>query len=470
VDGPGIYLQYVLIIARISKEKPQSMNWDRIISDFEQGKFHIDFLEMSLVQNKVDTKPVIYKGKGYIHQTDDDVIAFKLYANETLNTDFVVHFNRLNEIQSGELYSDDSYYTLSAIAGDGAVWKAEHVSLHCVWHAKHANPIVHGQLSTIRGGDLLPNPKSLAMHFFEKADLPMQIHGEKFTAADCEFHVEKDDDGFVVRAKSDAPLPQHFTMRVEEALRFILAQSVTPRVIVQPHNIVLTSMTLKSSIVRLGPPILPGSTAPNAKSWDLFETYLRYVIRETKFAHWNPCTGYLHMALEASANSLDAWAVGLGVAVEGLANLINIETNEAEREKCKVEKEQLKRLQNFIIEQVSSQECFKGFIKRIQGLIDGLTSVRAIDRMKWLASQGGTNSGHIKTWLKLRNRGVHPATRGDADVASLDFQKMIDELHCVTVLLYHIVFHVIGYRGIYTDYATRNFPAKNYPLVPPSLI
>lgn len=84
--------------------------------------------------------------------------------------------------------------------------------------------------------------------------------------------------------------------------------------------------------------------------------------------------------------------------------------------------------------------------------------------MKWLADHDGADPIHVKAWRKLRNRGVHPAAQGDVDVASLDFQKMIDEVNQVTVLLYHIVFHVIGYRGRYTDYASPNFPAKNYPL------
>lgn len=433
------------------------MNPDQIISDFRQRKLHVDFLEMSLVQNKSSKGPVSYNGKGYIRQTGDDVLMFKLYANETLNTDFVANLKRLNEIKSGELYSDDSYYILSGIAADGTAWKAEHVLPNCDWNTQHANPIIHGNLSSITGGELLPAPKSLAMYFFEKADLPVMIREAKFIAAGYEFHVENGEDSFIVRAKSNAPLPDHFAMRVEEALRFLLAQSVTPRAMVQPWAIVLTSTTLKSPTVRLGPPISRGSAAFHDKSWNLFGVYLLYVIRKTKFANWNSCTGYLHLAREASANSLDAWGMGLGVAVEGLASLIDIEQD-------KSEKARLKKLQEFIVKQVSSRKRLKAFTERIRGLVAGLTSVRAIDRMKWLADQGGADPVHVEAWRKLRNRGVHPATRGDVDIASLDFQKRIDELHGVTVLLYHIVFHVIGYRGPYTDYATRNFPEKNYPL------
>ena len=220
-------------------------------------------------------------------------------------------------------------------------------------------------------------------------------------------------------------------------------------------------------MIQLGPPISRGSAAFHDKSWDLFETYLVFVIRKTRFGNWNSCTGYLHMAQEASANSLDAWAVGLGVAVEGLSSLIDMGQDKAEKKKRKAEEERLKKLQDLIVKQVSSRKRLKAFTERIKNLVAGLTSVRAIDRMKWLADHGGADPAQIKAWQKLRNRGVHPATNGDVDVASLDFQQRIDELHRVTVLLYHIVFHVIGYRGAYTDYATRNFPAKNYPPASP---
>jgi hypothetical protein len=444
------------------------MNPNRIISEFKQRRLHVDFLEMSLVQNKPGNGAISYKGKGFIRQTQDDILTFKLYASETHNTDFAADFNWFNHIKSGQVYSDEAYYILNGIASDGSTWAAERVMPECNWHVEHPNPIVHGKLSSISGGELVPDPKSIALHFFEKADLPVQIREAKFKAAGCEFDVESGDDSFIVRAKSDAPLPEHFAMRVEEALRFLLAQSVTSRAIVQPRSIVLTSTTLKSPMVRLGPPISRGSAAFYDKSWGLFGTYLVFVIRKTKFENWNSCTGYLHIAHEASANSLDAWAMGLGVAVEGLASLIDIEQDKAEKEKRKAEKERLKKLQSFIVKQVSSRKRLKASTERIRGLVAGLTSVRAIDRMKWLADHGGADPAHVEAWRKLRNRGVHPATKGDVDVASLDFQKMIDELHRVTVLLYHIVFHVIGYRGPYTDYATLNFPAKNYPLSSPS--
>src|SRR3546814_14135113 len=82
---------------------------------------------MSLVQNKPRKEAISYKGRGYVQQTDDDILTFKIYTNETQNTDFITNFKLLNKTKSGELYADDSFYILSGIAADGTAWKAEHV-------------------------------------------------------------------------------------------------------------------------------------------------------------------------------------------------------------------------------------------------------------------------------------------------------------------------------------------------------
>lgn len=277
-----------------------------------------------------------------------------------------------------------------------------------------------------------------------------------FRADGCEFSVHKDDESFIVRAKSESPLPKHFETRVEEALRFLLAQSVQTRVLVQGAWLELSSDTPRSRRTALNPPIARGSHALVGQSWDLFAQYLGYVLRETKHPYWNPCGGYLHNALESSANSLDAWAIGLCVAVEGLAAMLPLERDKQETSK-------LKALQRFIIDEVTAVAEYKQFAARIPGLVGGLTAIRAVDRLTSLALRGHTDIKYIEAWKKLRNRGVHPTTGGKNDIASLDFQRLIDELHRVNVLLYHIVFDLIGYCGPYTDYATRGFPITEYP-------
>ncbi|MCW5687103.1 MAG: hypothetical protein KIT76_01010 [Pseudolabrys sp.] len=430
----------------------------QIITEFKKRTLHIDLHEMSLVQNKISDNKILYRGNGYIAQTSADVLTFRLYPNETNNTDFASSFNHLNATKAGELYSNESYYTLSGIAADGAVWKCDQVLPACDWSTNHSHPVVHGSLSTIVVGDLSPHPSKFVLHFFEKADLPVPTSQATFTAAGYQFHVEKSDDSFIVGVNSETVLPDYFDVRVEEALRFLLAQPVAVRALIHPGCVALRSKPANSSEVRLGPPISRGTAAFHEHSWDLLGAYLAFVAREAKETGWHPCTGYLHMAQQASASSLDVWATGLGVAVEGLASLVDVERADGRD----TERQQLEQLQKFIVGQIAGHSQFDVFVDRIRGLVRGLTSVRAIDRMKWLADNGGANPALIDAWRSLRNRSVHPIGR-DFDIASLDFQKVVDELHSVTTLLYQIVFHLIGYRGPHTDYASHGFPETVYP-------
>lgn len=407
------------------------MSFQRIISDFRQRNLHIDFVDMLLTQKTAPENAISYRGKGYVRQTEDDILTFKLYAGETTNTNFLANLDRMTGIQSGELYSDKDLYELVGTASNGTIWVAKGVIPQCDWPSEQHQPIVYSQLGSIEVGSPAANPKSLSLHFFEKADLPVPIRNARFEAARCDFHLEKSDDSFTVHIKSDAALPRHFAIRVEEALRFLLAQSVDTRAIVDSGQVVLFSAVPKSCNIRLGPPISRGSSAFLHCSWHLFKAYLEYVVQQ-KFENWHPCTAYVHNACEASANSLDAWAIGLSVAVEGLASMIDIKQS-------LVETKRINRLQSFIVRQVASRKRLAPFTERVQGLVAGLTQVRAIDRMKWLADQGAAEQSHINAWRKLRNRGVHPMSKGAIDIQSLDFQKFLDEVHSVTVLMYHIV-------------------------------
>jgi hypothetical protein len=430
------------------------MQLEKVIDDFRQRKLQIDLLEMELIQNKPGGDAIVYKGKGYIRQTEDDVLTFRLYADEARNTDIAKSINTWHAIKPGRLYVETDYYTLKGLASDGTSWTAEQVLPQEDWLASHDKPIAHGKLrSCIRSQDRTM-PRALGLYFFEKADLPCLLPTISFPAQGCTFEVEHEDDIFAIRVKSEQPLPEHFDTRIEGALRFLLAQSVQTRVRVQGHQFELFSGSARSVRTALGPPISRGSSAFMDNSWQLFDCYLGYITKETKAAYWNPISNHVHNALEASSNSIDAWAIGLGVAVEGIANLLPYKMPVDQKAK-------MKDLQKFITKQVAGSDTHKEYSGRVQGLVAGLTAVRAVDKMQWLVKQGGTLETHVQAWKDLRNRNVHPI--GKIDVASLDYQRLIDELHKVSVLLYHIVFHIIGYSGPYTDYGAHGFPKAEYP-------
>lgn len=436
------------------------MTIDELVATFRQRRLQIDCRAMTLVQNTGD-RPVSYRGKGYIRQNEDDTLTFKLYATETQNTDQFADFKRTVGGNPGEIYGPNAYFTLTAGDAEGAMWTADRILPRCNWRYDDTNPIVYGGLSTIAIDDATEaKDHKLSLHYFEDAEIPCIIDTMEFTAAGAAFVVHKGDGVFRVDVNANDPLPEYFHTRIEESLRFLLAQSVSWRVLVRTdqgrYHLELTAARQRSRKTLLEPPIYRGSNSFLEHSWRLFDLYLRYVIANTPHPHWNLCSYHLHNACEASANSMDAWAIGLSVAVEGIVNLLAIELPE---EKLTP----LEALRAFVVEQVSLSDVHMVHIERIRSMMAGLTTVRAIDKLWRLDEEGKVDPAQIRAWQTLRNKQVHPLPSEITDIDDRDYQRPFDLIHHATVLMYHIVFHLIGYKGKYTDYATYGYPNRDYP-------
>lgn len=430
---------------------------NKIIEAFQGGTLQIDFIELVLVQD-TDTDPIAYRGTGYIRQTETDSLTLRLYAVETQNTDFMKDFNSLGTAKPGKLYRDTDYFNLKGRSIDGSVWTAKRLLPQSSWFAGHPNPIVDAAIGHCERGQRSATPTGMRLHYFDKADIPALIDKVKLVACGFNFNVEKAENSFTVEVTSKAQLPDYLEVKIEESLRFLLAQTVRVRAIESSNQYLqLYSRYGSSHLTRLSPPISRGGAAFHDHSWRLFETYLAFVLRDAG-AYWHVCSNHLHNACEASANALDAWAIGLGVAVEGLASLLPIELDPTLKTK-------LEALQQFVNAQVSDSPDHTKFAKRIAGMMNGLTTIRAVDRMNALAENGGTLPKLVKDWTALRNRGVHP-TKSGVDPSQVDHQKLIDQVHHVTTLMYHIVFTLIGYEGPCTNYAEHGFPERTYPPEP----
>lgn len=427
---------------------------NKIIEDFQGGKLQIDFIELGLVQNMA-TNPIEYRGAGYIRQTETGGLAVRLYSVETKNTDFMKDLNSVARTKPGTLYKDTDYFTLTGTSIDGTIWTAKNLLPQCSWLGTHPNPIVDASVGHCERGQRSGTALSMRLHYFDKVNIPCLINRAVFTACGFDFDIQKTDDGFTIHVKSKEKLLDHLEVKIEESIRFLLAKTVSVRVIEGPsQHLQLYSRYPSAQRTYLAPPISRGGPAFKGHSWQLFEAYLAYVLPSAE-PYWHTCSNHLHNACEASANALDAWAIGLGVAVEGLAGLLPKQLDP----KLKTKLEALKK---FVNAQVSSSSEHGEFASRIGGMMNGLTTIRAVDRMNALAENGGTLPALVKDWIALRNRGVHPTKTG-VDPSQIDHQKLVDQVHHVTALMYHIVFALIGYKGPCTNYAEHGFPERTYP-------
>jgi hypothetical protein len=71
---------------------------------------------------------------------------------------------------------------------------------------------------------------------------------------------------------------------------------------------------------------------------------------------------------------------------------------------------------------------------------------------------------YVDVCKDLRNLHVHPTLKDLKKPDATDYQKLFDNIHRVGVLFRQVTFHLIGYKGPFTDYGAANFPIKQYPL------
>jgi hypothetical protein len=452
------------------------MNIDETIDAFRRGVLDLDCKRIVLSQNREGGER--FEGPGYVRQAEDGTLEFKLYAVKLENVRPLGHLEALSKGVAGQLRADDSFYALTAVGRDGTSLTADRILPNPHWDMSDHSVLVTGKMQSMVACLELPQPHHyLRLHFFEEYDVPLrlmskvEIHGSEymvrdraeFNAQGAEFEVRKREDSgdTVVEVTSQEAFPPAFDLRIQEALQYITGRTAIWRVKLASGRdrllLELASPWRKSVGAKLNPPIVSASIDFQQHGWQLFTCYLAYVIANTHDTHWNPVAYHLYNACESSANSLDAWAVGVSVAVEAVVDLIQLQGDDQKAERLKL-------FQQRMLEWLAAQTDFSDFLDRMRGLIGMMGRRRPQDTLYGLADTGFAERAYVDAWTYLRNRHVHPTIKDLKKPDLSDYQKLYDNIHRVEVLLHQLTFYLIGYKGPFTDYGTANFPSKQYPL------
>ena len=444
---------------------------DNTIDAFRRGTLDFDCKRMVLAQGKKGGER--FEGQGYIRQSTDGTLVFKIYVTQ--------HNAKPSDLgfKSGELLNDDVFYNLDATGHDGTRWAATHILPAIHWDASDMSVLVNAKMESITAHLDRPQRRHhLRLHFFEEYELPLHLVSnvethrnrgwvrdrDEFEACDSKFEVRQLDGDTIVEATSESPFPSAFDVRIQETLQYITAKTAFWRVRLEGScdelHLELGSPWRKTPRTQFSPPISPVSIEFRHHGWRLFEKYLVYMVKSAKDTYWNPVAYHLNNACEATAGSLDAWAVGVSVAVEAVASLISAEGNMEEAERVAV-------LQGRMRKWFAEQSDLQDFADRVKGQIKAMSNKRVQDTLHALAATGNVEKDYIKAWSYLRNRHVHPTIKDLKKPDQVDYQKLIDHIHRVEVLLRQLTFYLIGYEGPFTDYGVRGaqaFPSKHYPL------
>jgi hypothetical protein len=464
------------VTERCINDKSETMDIDETINAFRQGKVDIDCKKMVLKQHKEGGEH--FEGQGYIKQTDDGTLSFKLYVTKFENAKPLGYLEARLNAGAGKLYADNAFYDLTAIGYDGTIWTSSRMLPAFHWNMDDNSVIADGRMQSILAD--LKHPQLnhyLRLHFFEEYKVPLHImsetekHGRQhmtldraeFEACGSKFEVRKREGSgdTVIALTRDTTFPAAFHLRVQEALQYITGKTAIWRARLESRCdslfLELASPTRTSPLTRFSPPISPASIDFHNRGWDLFAHYLAYVMKKTNASHWNPVAYHVYNACESSANSIDAWAIGVSVAVEAIASLIPFQTDPQQAQRVTL-------FQQRVRECLDAQSDFVDLVPRMNGLMKTMGNKRPQDMLHALAKTGHVEKNYITSWTYLRNRHVHPKLKdlNKPDVA--DYQKLLDSIHHVEVLLHQLTFQLIGYEGPFTDYGAESFPSRQYPL------
>ncbi|MBI5842191.1 MAG: hypothetical protein HZB19_19055 [Chloroflexi bacterium] len=450
------------------------------IAEIKKLSWRVDCSSMAIKSRSQN--PVNFYGPGTIYQTQNGELRFKLYVTRKK-----IKQNRITpHLRAGQVIPDSAYFDFSAIDHYGRKWKSERIRLRNSDFIFIENTaVIDEQLSEIACHARAPKSltyknDSLAIWVFDDIEIPCNemtverrsiahkraaysgiLNAWKFRTLGINFLlIKKEKELLEVRCSTGlGKYPFLLEDRVIEALQFMLGRPIPWTIVrMQKRQNLITKISSKKHLIgrsRLQPPlpassiVKPGTRRVTTKYHrKLFECYLMHSLTSGFKRH--PIWGFLNAVYEAGTSSfIDSEALTLVVAIEGLiqsefSGLVHL---------SKKDKKAISNLQTYI-ENWDGDTTIK---KRAKGTISQFHRVRVGDIMLRLEKVGAITVEQKVNWEVLRHPSAHAFQTG-----SLSGDKMRELLPSVKLLFYHLIFYAIGYRGLYMDISSLDWPLKEY--------
>lgn len=416
-----------------------------------------------------DHQPPIFKGPGVIRGNKAGRLSYKVYNQIQVNEEIFTYLKQIRE-------EDDPKKTnlrLIAEGYDGMKWNGG-------WSIPGLNLfeapylLVEGefdQLATRVGkhkGD--PTTNSTELIFSDNFDLPLagtvkvqSFHGEEVVSTsywgdhhevvfdDSVIKFQKSSDKsrlHVTASNSDGFTPPYIENWISEALTFITARTIYPRMIIRHFEkdallfIRATPKSIKSGML---PPFTSGPDTRDSV-WKAFCAYLGKCKSVQQFEPLEMTNGFSELCL-ASKGTLQGFLISLSIYIEFCVNLIfsSLESGGSEEDDYK------KKVQD-LVQHVGAWDRNDKIKERAKGLLSMLYTPSLPKRMDVLVEQGVITETQKKTWKKDRPYLAH----GNV----IDFKKEEEFWHIrnhLISMVYRLIFRIIGYKGLVLNYDGSKF-------------
>jgi hypothetical protein len=411
-----------------------------------------------------DNQPPIFKGPGIIKGGRAGRLSYKIYNQIQVNEEIFTYLKQVKE----ENDPRKTNLRLFAKGYDGMRWNgAWSIPVLNIFQAPYM--LVEGNFDQLgirvqkMEGDRTLNSTELV--FSDQFDLPLagtvkvkSYHGEEVISTSFwgDHHAVAFDDSVIIFQKSsdksrlhvtasngDRFTPPHVENWITEAMTFIAARLVYPRMTIRHFEkdaLVFIRATPKSTESGMPPPFSGGPDTHDA-FWKAFCAYLAKCKAIQQFEPLEMTKGFSELCL-ASKGTLQGFLISLSVYIEFCVNLI-FSTPEADTSEESEYKEKVLDL----VQHVSAWERDNTIRDRAKGLLSMLYAPSLPNRMEVLVEQGVITEVQKRVWKKARPYLAH----GNL----IDFKSEEEFWHIRNHLIsmaYRLMLRIIGYKGLVLDY------------------
>lgn len=445
---------------------------EEVVRKIVANGIKLDCPKIVLTQNSKDS-PRTWSFAGSLEFDVREGVSARLFSTspERPRNGIDEFFKQINETRPGEFYPAHRYYSLKATDVDGNVWTSDHV--HVDEEDRETHSIVQIKTRQIQMVSPAPEDNDYAhLVFVDKLDIPensltrtdtrrgdrathkvdhVGSEGEishatvKFIKSDA----NPSQCDVIVRPTEGGPaLPVNFPSKMIETLRFLTGDMIFFAMAETVHSGVRKVVFAQTAPLNSGisfRPIAPRRDhAPDF--YRLMDRYLSYAYANSSGDDFSFISTKLHPLYNLKYVSLEAVALLVSVTVESVIQH-SFKTVGSVSQAVKNEIEEIAKA----IDALSVSDKIK---TRAKSSLGGMKSLRPVDRLYALQSENKILVGEIQGWKDLRNVSAHGSLRMEPGPN----QKLLDDIFGAANLLNKLIFLVVGYSGVYTDYSTRGWP------------
>lgn len=434
--------------------------------EFIENKFYLEGLEGRLIQQETNN-PKIYNGSFIIRQSSKafEITVFISY----MDSHSLIKDSMQNRLKIGGIIPESHYYILEGRDLKGRKWHSS--EFYPSYNIGYKGILFKGTVQEIYFEREIDsdNKNKIHLDFLNSFNIPAREitatiirsgkrEEKKFTRNIWSF---KDDDisyiftneeyGLSVDVESNRAFPSYYISCIVETLYFVFARYISPSIeIERSHNIIkylLRILEKPGATPLLETLIRLDHVNASTVAKELFIKYIRYISKD-KSELIHPISVELKRVIRASQYSLDAQSLVVAVAVEAIL--------QSQYAKIKISKKENEEI-DLVQKHIKNLDISNKLKKRLAGLIGTMKSSRPKDQLIQIKKRGIINAEHIEAWELLRNIVTH------GNVDNINFDERYNLCNMVSQLMYLLIFDLIGYKGIFTDYTKEGYPDLHFP-------